>query len=70
MLCVRCAVGCRMPRKRLSMRKVREVLRLLWGQGRSAREVAKACGLARSSVGEYERRARGGGVVVAVAGVG
>lgn len=44
------------------MRKVREVLRLLWGQGRSAREVAKACGLARSSVGEYERRARGAGL--------
>ena len=46
-----------MPRKRLSMRKIREVLRLLWGQGRSAREVAKSCGLARSTVREYERRA-------------
>jgi len=47
-----------MSRKRLSMRKIREVLRLLWGQGRSAREVAVSCGLARSTVKEYERRAR------------
>ncbi len=46
-----------MPRKRLSMRKIREVLRLLWDQKRSAREVARSCGLARSTVKEYERRA-------------
>ncbi|MEX2535182.1 MAG: IS21 family transposase [Trueperaceae bacterium] len=44
------------------MRKVREVLRLLWGQGRSAREVAESCGLARSTVGEYERRAKEAGL--------
>ncbi len=39
------------------MRKIREVLRLLWDQKRSAREVARSCGLARSTVKEYERRA-------------
>jgi len=39
------------------MRKIREVLRLLWDQQRSIREVVRACGLARSTVGEYERRA-------------
>jgi len=39
------------------MRKIREVLRLLWDQERSAREVAASCGLARSTVKEYERRA-------------
>lgn len=39
------------------MRKVTEVLRLLWAQGRSAREVAKSCQLARNTVKEYERRA-------------
>jgi transposase len=39
------------------MRKIREVLRLLWDQGRTAREVAKSCSLARSTVKEYERRA-------------
>jgi len=45
------------------MRKVREVLRLLWGQGRSAREVARGCGVARSTVKEYERRALEAGLV-------
>ncbi len=44
------------------MRKVREVLRLLWDQRRSVREVARSCGLARSTVGEYERRAREAGL--------
>lgn len=39
------------------MRKIREVLRLLWDQGRSARDVAVSCSLARSTVKEYERRA-------------
>jgi transposase len=46
-----------MPRKRLSMRKIREVLRLLWDQRRSVREAAVSCDLARSTVKEYERRA-------------
>ena len=46
-----------MPRKRLSMRKIREVLRLLWDQRRSVRDVAVSCDLARSTVKEYERRA-------------
>ena len=44
------------------MRKIREVLRLLWDQRRSAREVARSCGLARSSVKGYERRAREAGL--------
>lgn len=44
------------------MRKVREVLRLLWDLNQSARDVAGACGLARSTVGEYERRAKDAGL--------
>lgn len=44
------------------MRKVREVLRLLWDQQRSVREVAVACSLARSTVQDYERRARAAGL--------
>ncbi len=44
------------------MRKVREVLRLLWDARRSAREVAASCALARSTVQEYERRARAAGL--------
>jgi transposase len=46
-----------MPAKRLSMRKIKEVLRLKWGQGLSNRQIAKACGVARPTVGEYLRRA-------------
>lgn len=44
------------------MRKIREVLRLLWDQQRSVREVAVACDLARSTVQEYERRAQAAGL--------
>ncbi len=46
----------------LSMKKIREVLRLRFGAGMSARRVASACGIARSTVGEYERRARAAGI--------
>jgi transposase len=51
-----------MPRKRLSMRKIREVLRLSWVQYRSIREVAVSCSLARSTVKEYLRRAEEAGL--------
>jgi transposase len=51
-----------MSRKRLSMRKIREVLRLSWGQYRSIREVAVSCSLARSTVKEYLRRAEEAGL--------
>ena len=42
--------------ERLSMRKIREVLRLRYEAGLSARQVAASVQIARSSVGEYERR--------------
>ena len=48
-----------MPAKRLSMRKIKEVLRLKWGQGLSNRKIAAACGIARPTVSEYLRRAGG-----------
>jgi transposase len=38
------------------MRKIKEVLRLKWGQGLSNRQIAKACGIARPTVAEYLRR--------------
>jgi transposase len=44
------------------MRKIREVLRLLWDQQRSIREVAVICGVARSTVADYERRAKAAGL--------
>lgn len=46
-----------MPAKRLSMRKIKEVLRLQ-AQGLSNRQIAKACAVSRPSVAEYIRRAR------------
>ncbi len=42
--------------ERLSMRKIREVLRLRFEAKRSARQVAESLRMARSTVGEYERR--------------
>ena len=46
-----------MPAKRLSMRKVKEILRLKWGQGLSNRKFTAACGISRPTVSEYLRRA-------------
>jgi transposase len=42
--------------ERLSMRKIREVLRLRFEAGLSGRQVAASLQMARSTVGEYERR--------------
>jgi hypothetical protein len=47
-----------MPAERLSMRKVREVLRLTYACGMSARLVARSLGIGRTVVGEYIRRAQ------------
>jgi len=44
------------------MRKVREVLRLSWACRLSSRDVARSCGIARSTVGEYVRRAQEAGL--------
>lgn len=51
-----------MPQKGLPMRTIREVLRLRWGQGWSAREVARACRLSHSTVLAYDKRARAAGL--------
>jgi transposase len=48
--------------ERLSMRKIREVLRLRFEAGLSARQVAASVRIARSSVGEYERRLAAAGL--------
>ena len=45
-----------MPKERLSMRKIREVLRLS-ASGVTARQIARIVGAARSTVGECQRRA-------------
>ncbi len=42
-----------MPRERLSMRKIKEVLRLRWEAGRSQREIAVSCRLGPTTVRDY-----------------
>lgn len=51
-----------MPRERLSMRKIREVLRLRWEQGLSHRQIVTSCQLGQGTVGEYLRRAKAAGL--------
>ena len=51
-----------MPRKRLSMRQVHEVLRLKWGQELSDRKIAQSLGISRPAVAEYVRRAQAAGL--------
>ena len=51
-----------MPTERLTMRKVKEVLRLKWGNGLSDRQTAKSCCIARSTVAEYICRAKRAGL--------
>ncbi|HEV2606567.1 MAG TPA: IS21 family transposase [Xanthomonadaceae bacterium] len=46
-----------MPAERLSMRKIRDVLRLTHGLGMSRRLVGEATGIGKTAVGEYVRRA-------------
>ena len=46
-----------MPAERVSMRKIREVLRLTHALGMSRRLVGEATGVGKTAVGEYVRRA-------------
>ena len=46
-----------MPQGRLSVRTIREVLRLHWAQGLSQRQIAESCAIGKGTVGEYLRRA-------------
>jgi len=50
-----------MAAERLSMRKVKEALRLQ-AEGRSRRSIAQSLGVAHSTVAEYLRRAQAAGV--------
>jgi transposase len=51
-----------MPRKRLSMRQVHEVLRLKWAGGLSDRQIAQSLGLSRPTVAAYVQRAQAAGL--------
>ena len=46
-----------MPGKRLSMRKIKEVLRLRFEVGLSQHQIAHSCGMGRTTVREYLQRA-------------
>ena len=46
-----------MPAERVSMRKIRDVLRLTQALGMSRRLVGEATGISKTAVGEYVRRA-------------
>jgi hypothetical protein len=51
-----------MPAQRLSMRQVREVLRLKWACGLSDRKIAQSLRLSRPTVAQYVRRATAAGL--------
>jgi transposase len=51
-----------MPAKRLSMRKIKEILRLKWECGLSNREISRSCSLGRTAVARYVHRARQAGL--------
>ncbi len=51
-----------MPAKRISMRKVREVLRLKEAASLSNRQIARCVGIARSTVADYLSRAEAAGL--------
>ena len=51
-----------MPAQRLSMRQVREVLRLKWAGGLSDRKIAHSLSVSRPTVAEYVRRAQAVGL--------
>ena len=51
-----------MPQERLSMRKIKEVLRLRYEKGLSHRAIAGSCGIGCTTVREYVLRAQAAGV--------
>ena len=52
-----------MAQVRLSMRAIREVLRLKYERGLSDREIAASCGIKRSTTNDYINRARNAGLI-------
>src|SRR5215207_968898 len=56
-----------MTQEKLSVRKIREILRLKYEAGLSNRAIARACCISNSTVGEYVVRARRAGLVWPVA---
>ena len=51
-----------MPKERLSVVKIKEVLRLKFAAGLSNRQIAASCGASHSTIGQYLRRAEEAGI--------
>ena len=51
-----------MPAERLSMRKIKEVLRLKFGLGFANRQIARSCSINHSTVADYIYRAKAAGL--------
>jgi len=51
-----------MAKRRLSMRKIKEVLRPKWEHNLSNRQIAKSCSISHSTVKEYLLRAKEAGL--------
>lgn len=51
-----------MAQERLTMRKIKEVLRLKWECGQSNRAVARSCSISHTTVAEYLKRAQAAGL--------
>jgi transposase len=51
-----------MPQERLTLRKIREILRLKWECQLSERAISRSCDIARSTVADYLRRAEAAGL--------
>ena len=51
-----------MPRPHIGMRKIREVLRLSFGEGLSLRQVSASLGMPFTTVGDHVRRAQAAGL--------
>jgi len=51
-----------MARRRLSTRKIKEVLRLKFANGNSIRQIGKSCNIGRTTVSDYIGRAERAGL--------
>ena len=51
-----------MPRERVTMRKTREILRLVWSCNQSRRDTARTCGVGKSTVDATINRATAAGL--------
>ncbi len=51
-----------MPARRVPLRKIREILRLLWFCGLGVRQTARSCTVSHATVLEYQRRAEEAGL--------